>query len=223
VGSASPASPIRLTRSRSRGRRCVRASRPCRPRIWMAGDGDPTARGTSRGLVAERTRAQNRLRWHLVELCPRLEASIPAGAFDGDCWLERIARARVAQTRDDHQPRRCSSCPTGIGPGRHQRRTTRLHARADTDAPTARECIFNRRARVGIQAAPTRTASSSSSVTRERKAAAAGACGGAVDAASDARARPQHVARTRDCGPRLLGHNRLGVRVNALMRDAREM
>jgi transposase len=45
------------------------------------------------GLVAERTRLQNRLRWHLVELCPQLEASIPAGALDRDCWLDRIARA----------------------------------------------------------------------------------------------------------------------------------
>jgi transposase len=45
------------------------------------------------GLVAERTRAQNRLRWHLLELCPELEASIPAGALDRDCWLDRIVRA----------------------------------------------------------------------------------------------------------------------------------
>jgi transposase len=45
------------------------------------------------GLVAERTRAQNRLRWHLLELCPQLEASIPAGALDRTCWLDRIARA----------------------------------------------------------------------------------------------------------------------------------
>src|SRR4051794_39712461 len=45
------------------------------------------------GLVAERTRAQNRLRWHLLELCPQLEATIPAGALDRSCWLDRIARA----------------------------------------------------------------------------------------------------------------------------------
>src|SRR5919201_6254317 len=45
------------------------------------------------GLVAERTRAHNRLRWHLLELCPQLEASIPAGALDRDCWLDRVARA----------------------------------------------------------------------------------------------------------------------------------
>jgi hypothetical protein len=29
-------------------------------------------------LVAERTRAQNRLRWHLLELCPELEGSLNA-------------------------------------------------------------------------------------------------------------------------------------------------
>jgi transposase len=61
------------------------------------------------GLVAERTRAQNRLRWHLLELCPQLEASIPAGALDRDCWLDRIARtlsklppsARVRVAREE--------------------------------------------------------------------------------------------------------------------------
>jgi transposase len=60
-------------------------------------------------LVAERTRAQNRLRWHLLELCPSLEAAVPAGALDRDCWLDRIARtlaklpatARVRVARDE--------------------------------------------------------------------------------------------------------------------------
>jgi len=49
-------------------------------------------------LVQERTRIQNRLRWHLHELCPELE--IPAGARDRRCWSERIARrlARLEQT-----------------------------------------------------------------------------------------------------------------------------
>lgn len=60
-------------------------------------------------LVAERTRAQNRLRWHLLELCPQLEAAVPAGALDRDCWLDRIVRslaklpatARVRVARDE--------------------------------------------------------------------------------------------------------------------------
>jgi transposase len=51
-------------------------------------------------LVAERTRMQNRLRWHLVELDADLEASLPTRALDRECWLDRIARrlARMPQT-----------------------------------------------------------------------------------------------------------------------------
>jgi transposase len=60
-------------------------------------------------LVAERTRHQNRLRWHLVELDPELEASVPAGGLDRIVWQERIARrlaalsqtARVRVARDE--------------------------------------------------------------------------------------------------------------------------
>jgi transposase len=44
-------------------------------------------------IVAERTRAQNRLRWHLVELCPDLEASLPKRSLDRDTQLDRVARA----------------------------------------------------------------------------------------------------------------------------------
>ena len=49
-------------------------------------------------LVAERTRIQQRLRWHLHELDPALE--LPAGCLDRRSWLERIARrlARCEQT-----------------------------------------------------------------------------------------------------------------------------
>jgi transposase len=48
-------------------------------------------------LVAERTRMQNRLRWHLHDLIPDLE--VPAGALDRLMWLERVARrlARLQQ------------------------------------------------------------------------------------------------------------------------------
>ena len=51
-------------------------------------------------LVAERTRLQNRLRWHLVELDDELEASLPVARLDRPIWLDRIARrlARMAQT-----------------------------------------------------------------------------------------------------------------------------
>jgi transposase len=44
-------------------------------------------------LVGERTRAQNRLRWHLVELCPQLEASLPKRSLDRRAQLDRVARA----------------------------------------------------------------------------------------------------------------------------------
>jgi transposase len=49
-------------------------------------------------LVSERTRIQQRLRWHLHELCPELE--VPAGALDRRLWLQRVARrlARAQQT-----------------------------------------------------------------------------------------------------------------------------
>jgi transposase len=43
-------------------------------------------------LVAERTRQINRLRWHLVDLCPDLEAKIPARRLDSGVMLDRIAR-----------------------------------------------------------------------------------------------------------------------------------
>jgi len=49
-------------------------------------------------LVGERTRAQQRLRWHLHELQPELE--LPAGCLDRRCWLDRVGRrlARAEQT-----------------------------------------------------------------------------------------------------------------------------
>lgn len=43
-------------------------------------------------LVRERTRQINRLRWHLLDLCPELEASIPARQLDSATMLDRIAR-----------------------------------------------------------------------------------------------------------------------------------
>ena len=49
-------------------------------------------------LVAERTRIQQRLRWHLHDLDAELE--IPAGALDRHVWLQRLGRrlARLEQT-----------------------------------------------------------------------------------------------------------------------------
>jgi transposase len=61
-----------------------------------------------RDLVAERTRAQNRLRWHLLELCPELELSLKRGALEQARQLDRIdrrlrrlpAQARVRVARE---------------------------------------------------------------------------------------------------------------------------
>ena len=55
-------------------------------------------------LIAERTRQINRLRWHLIDLCPELEARIPARQLDSRPMLDRIARRlrreeRTARTR----------------------------------------------------------------------------------------------------------------------------
>jgi transposase len=55
-------------------------------------------------LVAERTRIQQRLRWHLHELEPELE--IAAGALDRRLWLERIRR-RLARQEQTVQVRIC--------------------------------------------------------------------------------------------------------------------
>ncbi len=58
-------------------------------------------------LVRERTRIQNRLRWHLLELCPELEAPLKRGSLSDLRQLERLdrrlrrigsgARARIAR------------------------------------------------------------------------------------------------------------------------------
>src|SRR5919106_4851938 len=43
-------------------------------------------------LVAERTRVQNRLRWHLLELCPELERSLRRGSLAAPRQLARVDR-----------------------------------------------------------------------------------------------------------------------------------
>jgi transposase len=58
-------------------------------------------------LVAERTRAVNRLRWHLLQLCPELERSLGRGSLNQSRVLDRVdrrlrrlpagARARIAR------------------------------------------------------------------------------------------------------------------------------
>jgi transposase len=66
-------------------------------------------------LVAERTRVQNRLRWHLLELCPEVERSLGRGSLAhprqlarvdrrlrrlSACARVRITREQIAQLRD---------------------------------------------------------------------------------------------------------------------------
>lgn len=55
-------------------------------------------------LVQERTRIQQRLRWHLHELEPELE--LPAGCLDRRVWLERVQR-RLACREESVQVRIC--------------------------------------------------------------------------------------------------------------------
>jgi transposase len=55
-------------------------------------------------LVAERTRIQNRLRWHLLELCPELEAELPNGGLAREVVRERVAR-RLRTLRGDVRAR----------------------------------------------------------------------------------------------------------------------
>jgi transposase len=49
-------------------------------------------------LVGESTRVQNRLRWHLVALCPELEASLALRTLAGPRQLERVER-RLRRTQ----------------------------------------------------------------------------------------------------------------------------
>jgi transposase len=55
-------------------------------------------------LVQERSRIQQRLRWHLHELCPELE--LPAGCLDRQVWLDRLSR-RLARCEQTTQVRIC--------------------------------------------------------------------------------------------------------------------
>jgi transposase len=63
-------------------------------------------------LVSERTRTVNRLRWHLLELCPELERSLKRGALNQARVLDQVdrrlrklpalARVRVARDQVSH-------------------------------------------------------------------------------------------------------------------------
>ena len=85
-------------------------------------------------LVAERRRAQQRLRWHLHELDPTVR--VPLGALDRAVWIDRLGRqlARREQTTLVHIARellgRCRTLTRSIAELDRE-----LHTRATTIAP----------------------------------------------------------------------------------------
>ena len=107
----SPARAIRSTPSRSPGRRCART---CQSPPSTGVEREPRLLVDHRDdLVAERTRAQNRLRWHLHELDPgnepaargldRARSSSPTSSSSSpplDGTVARIARELVARIRE---------------------------------------------------------------------------------------------------------------------------
>ena len=72
-------------------------------------------------LVRERTRMQNRLRWHLLELCPELEAKLTRGALSELRALERLdrrLRRLAAERAAAGRARGALSHPRAHPPGR---------------------------------------------------------------------------------------------------------
>ncbi len=105
------------------------------PELALAGPVDQAARAIDLllahhdDLVAERTRAQNRLRWHLHSL--GLD-DVPPGGLDRGCWLERLGRrlGRVERTVEVAIARELVATI--------RRQTTRIRALAtELDARTA--------------------------------------------------------------------------------------
>ena len=86
-------------------------------------------------LVAERTRIQQRLRWHLHELDPEL--ALPAGCLDRRVWLERLQR-RLARLERSAQVRICrelvSRCKELSGRASERERELTLLVRAQAPA-----------------------------------------------------------------------------------------
>ena len=109
-------------------------------------------------LVAERTRTVNRLRWHLLELCPELERSLKRGALNQARVLDRVDRrlrklpagARVQgraradrpaarpEPPDRRAPRRAGRAGQGAPPAAVGRARLRRADRGDPDRPHRR-------------------------------------------------------------------------------------
>ncbi len=85
-------------------------------------------------LVAERTRIVNRLRWHLLELCPELERSLKRGSLSKSRPLNRVERAlrklpaaaRVRIAREQVSQLRRVWCADRGNPDRPHRRQRAL-------------------------------------------------------------------------------------------------
>lgn len=73
-------------------------------------------------LIAMRTNAQRRLRWHLHDMWPELE--LPAGCLDREVWLGRVSR-RLARTEQTARVRIARELITAIRA--NTRRVRELH------------------------------------------------------------------------------------------------
>jgi transposase len=65
-------------------------------------------------LVAQRTRTVNRLRWHLLELCPELEASLKRKALNQPRTLDRVKRQLRSSPPAPESGSRVSTSPTCV-------------------------------------------------------------------------------------------------------------
>ena len=88
-------------------------------------------------LVADRTRVVNRLRWHLLVLCPELESSLKRGAFNHPRVLDRVdrrLRKLPAGARERSPASRSCSCARSTA--RSTSSTTSWPSSSPRTAPT---------------------------------------------------------------------------------------
>ena len=90
-------------------------------------------------LVAERTRIQSRLRWHLHDLA--LDLAVPPKALDRACWLARLeeALAPLEGVQAAHRPRADASLPHALGGDRRPRARDRRLA-PPSSPPSSSRC-----------------------------------------------------------------------------------
>ncbi|MDA0141869.1 IS110 family transposase [Solirubrobacter deserti] len=93
-------------------------------------------------LVAERTRIVNRLRWHLVDLCPQLEAQVPARCLDHPVWLERSLASCNGCLPAKHEYGSRANSPSRSGNSRAKPTTSKPNC-APWSAPIALACSLS--------------------------------------------------------------------------------